>query len=150
MQQSTCCVPTHLNVAYRSMKMLLPFGLLSGITFCVNKVQLHFALACVASVSLPCRSKDRGTTVKDRPKNGSRFISRAAKTGLSLLRNQAKWKRLPRRRYILRYCYILWRNSVSQRNVLWNVEKMQAATWTLLLLVFLIKLSCLRSEFFII
>ena len=52
--------------------------------------------------------------------------------------------------YILHHYYILWRHSVSQRNVLWNVEKMQAAPWTLLLLVFLIKLSCRRSEFFII
>ena len=41
----------------------------------------------------------------------------------------------------------LW--GVSQRNVLRNVEKIQAA-WTPLLLVFLIKLPCLRSKFFII
>ena len=45
-------------------------------------------LACVASVSARFRSKERGTRVKERAKNGSRFISRAAKTGLSLLRNQ--------------------------------------------------------------
>ena len=47
-------------------------------------------VACVASVSLRFRSKERGTRVKDRAKNDSRFISRAAKTGLSLLRNQIK------------------------------------------------------------
>ena len=74
--------------------------------FALTKL-LHFALACVASVSLPCRSKDRGTTVKDRAKNGSRFISRAAKTGLSLLRNQAKWKRLPRRLILLHFALLL-------------------------------------------
>ena len=45
-------------------------------------------LACVASVSVRFGSKERGTRVKDRAKNGSHFISRAAKTGLSLLRNQ--------------------------------------------------------------
>ena len=45
-------------------------------------------VACVASVSLRFRSKERGMRVKERAKNGSRFISRAAKTGLSLLRNQ--------------------------------------------------------------
>ena len=43
------------------------------------------ALACLASVSVWFRSKQRGTIVKDRTKNGvsffgSRFISRAVKT----------------------------------------------------------------------
>ena len=49
-------------------------------------------VACVASVSVRFRSKERGTRVKDRAKNGasSRFISRAAKTGLSFLRNQTE------------------------------------------------------------
>ena len=55
-------------------------------------------VACVASVSLRFRSKERGTRVKaDCAKNGaskrvfgSRFISFAAKTGLSLLRNQTE------------------------------------------------------------
>jgi len=37
-------------------------------------------LACVASVSVWFRSKERGTRVEDRAKNGSRFISRPAKT----------------------------------------------------------------------
>ena len=109
MQQSTCCVPTHLNVVYRSMKMVLHLAL--------TKL-LHFTLACVASVSLPCRSKDRGTTVKDRAKNGSGFISRAAKTGLSLLRNQTKWKRLPRRlilRQILLHFALLLHFVAEQR-----------------------------------
>ena len=85
--------------------------------FALTKL-LHFALACVASVSSPCRSKDRGTTVKDRAKNGSRFISRAAKTGLSLLRNQAKWKRLPRRlilRQILLHFALLLHFVAEQR-----------------------------------
>ena len=36
--------------------------------------------ACVAIVSCSLASKERGTRVKDRAKNGSRFISRAAKT----------------------------------------------------------------------
>ena len=52
-------------------------------------------LACVASVSVRFRSKEQGTRVKDRTKMGqvkaffgSHFISRAAKTGLSLPRNQ--------------------------------------------------------------
>ena len=49
-------------------------------------------LACVASVSVRFRSKERGTRVKDRATNGSRFISRPVKPkipflGLSLLRN---------------------------------------------------------------
>ena len=39
-----------------------------------------FFLACVASVSERFRSKERGTRVKDRAKNGSRFISKAVKT----------------------------------------------------------------------
>ena len=73
-------------------------------------------LAYVASVSVGFRSKERGTRVEDCAKNGaskragrgwgrkfpsfpslsplsffgSRFISRAAKPGLSLLRNQTK------------------------------------------------------------
>ena len=77
--------------------------------------QIKVRLACVATVSVRLRSKERGTRVKDCAKNGarkrvergwgrkegnlplplpplsffdSRFISRAAKTGLSLLRNQ--------------------------------------------------------------
>ena len=37
-------------------------------------------LACVASVSVRLRSKKRGTKVKDRATNGSRFICRAVKT----------------------------------------------------------------------
>ena len=37
-------------------------------------------IACVASVSVRFRSKERGTRVKDRATNGSRFISRAVKT----------------------------------------------------------------------
>ena len=37
-------------------------------------------LACVASVSVRFRRKERGTRVKDREKSGSRFISRAVKT----------------------------------------------------------------------
>ena len=37
-------------------------------------------VACVASVSVRFRSKERGTRVKDRAKNGSRFISKAVKT----------------------------------------------------------------------
>ena len=74
-------------------------------------------LAYVASVSVGFRSKERGTRVEDCAKNGaskragkgvgkkvsffplplpplsffgSRFISQAAKTGLSLLRNQTE------------------------------------------------------------
>ena len=48
--------------------------------------QLTCCVACVASVSVRFRSKERGTRVKDRAKNGaskffgSCFISRAAKT----------------------------------------------------------------------
>ena len=47
---------------------------------------------CVASVSVRFRGEERGTRVKDRAKNGSRFISRAVKSkipylGLFLLRN---------------------------------------------------------------
>ena len=38
------------------------------------------AIACVAGVSVRFRSKERGTRVKDCAKNGSCFISRAAKT----------------------------------------------------------------------
>ena len=49
-------------------------------------------LACVASVSVRCRNKERGTRVKDRAKNGALLA-----LSLSLLRNQAKWKRLPHR-----------------------------------------------------
>ena len=49
-------------------------------------------VAYVTSVSVRFRSKERGTRVKDCAKNGasngSRFISRVVKTGLSLLRNQ--------------------------------------------------------------
>ena len=37
-------------------------------------------VACVASVSVRFRSKERGTRAKNRAKNGSRFIYRAAKT----------------------------------------------------------------------
>ena len=37
-------------------------------------------VACVASVSVRFRSKERGTRVKDRATNGSRFISRSVKT----------------------------------------------------------------------
>ena len=37
-------------------------------------------VACVASVSVRFRRKERGTRVKDRKKSGSRFISRAAQT----------------------------------------------------------------------
>ena len=37
-------------------------------------------IACVASVSVRFRSKERGTRVKDRAKNGSRLISRTIKT----------------------------------------------------------------------
>ena len=37
-------------------------------------------IACVASVSVRFRSKERGTRVKDRAKNGSRLISRTVKT----------------------------------------------------------------------
>ena len=37
-------------------------------------------LACVASVSVRFRRKERRTRVKDREKSGSRFISRAVKT----------------------------------------------------------------------
>ena len=67
--------------------------------FCL-RVLSH--LACVASVSVRFRRKERGTRVKDREKSGasgSRFISRAVKTesplprsfsGLSLLRNQTE------------------------------------------------------------
>ena len=37
-------------------------------------------IACVASVSVRFRSKERGTRVKDSEKNGSRLISRTVKT----------------------------------------------------------------------
>ena len=37
-------------------------------------------VACVASVSVQFRNKERGTRVKDRAKNGASFISRAVKT----------------------------------------------------------------------
>ena len=37
-------------------------------------------VVCVESVSALFRSKERGVRVKDRAKNGSRFISPAAKT----------------------------------------------------------------------
>ena len=52
-------------------------------------------VACVASVSVRFRSKERGTRVKDRAKNGSRLISHAIKPkipfhGLFLLRNQTE------------------------------------------------------------
>ena len=53
-------------------------------------------LACVASVSVRFRSKEQGTRVKDRTKMGQvkaffgSHISRSAKTGLSLLRNQVE------------------------------------------------------------
>ena len=52
-------------------------------------------LACVASVSVRFRSKERGTRVKVREKNGSRLISHAIKPkipfhGLFLLRNQTE------------------------------------------------------------
>ena len=42
--------------------------------------ELYSSIACVASVSVRFRSKERGTRVKDRPKNGI--------LGLSLLQNQ--------------------------------------------------------------
>ena len=45
------------------------------------------ALACVASVSVRFRSKERGTRVKDCAKNGSCFISRVAKTENPVLRS---------------------------------------------------------------
>ena len=38
------------------------------------------AVACVASVSVRFRSKERGTRVKDHATDGSRFISRSVKT----------------------------------------------------------------------
>ena len=44
--------------------------------------ELYSSIACIASVSVQFRSKERGTRVKDRPKNGV--------LGLSLLRNQTK------------------------------------------------------------
>ena len=52
-------------------------------------------LASAASVSVRFRSKERGTRVKDRAKNGSRLISHAIKPkipfhGLFLLRNQTE------------------------------------------------------------
>ena len=52
-------------------------------------------LACVASVSVQFRSKERGTRVKDRAKNGCLLISHAIKPkipfhGLFLLRNQTE------------------------------------------------------------
>ena len=55
-------------------------------------------LACVASVSVRFRSKERGTRVKDRAKNGvswllfhfSRGNPRIPFLGLSLLRNQTE------------------------------------------------------------
>ena len=77
-------------------------------TCCVLKPRYHIwgrkkklgieVVAYVASVSLRFRSKERGTRVKaDCAKNGAskrvfgcRFISFAAKTGLSLLRNQTE------------------------------------------------------------
>ena len=43
-------------------------------------------VACVASVSMRFRSKERGTRVKDRAKNGSRSISRATK-----IENHVPW-----------------------------------------------------------
>ena len=43
-------------------------------------------IACVASVSVRFRSKERGTSVKDHAKNGSRLISRAIKTETPLPR----------------------------------------------------------------
>ena len=64
---------------------------------------VRFDLACVASVSLRCRSKERGTRVKDRTKNGASkragmalvsFLARPKPRipflGLSLLRNQTE------------------------------------------------------------
>ena len=53
-------------------------------------------LACVASVSVRFRSKERGTRVKDRAKNGASkiagrgYFSRGQNLGVSLLRNQTE------------------------------------------------------------
>ena len=44
-------------------------------------------VACVAGVFVRFRSKERGTRVKDRAKNGSLLISRAAKTYNSVPRS---------------------------------------------------------------
>ena len=49
-------------LALRDMKRGAPGG--------ANKPRLNCALACVASVSVRFRSKQRGTRVKDRAKNG--------------------------------------------------------------------------------
>ena len=44
--------------------------------------ELYSSIACIGSVSVRFRSKERGTRVKDRTKNGV--------LGLSLLRNQTE------------------------------------------------------------
>ena len=50
---------------------------------------------------LGAKNEERGTRVKDCAKNGSRFISCAAKTGLSLLRNQTETLAT----LLLRFCH---------------------------------------------
>ena len=78
-------------------------------------------LACVVSVSVQFRSKERGTTVKDRvKKGGSRSILRAAKTenpvprrSLVFLCSQTTRKRLLRR---LRIYKIFDRKKESAQN----------------------------------
>ena len=53
------------------------------------KLTMWRVVACVASVSVRFRQKERGTRiklVKDREKSGSRFISRAVNTESPLLR----------------------------------------------------------------
>ena len=47
-------------------------------------------LACVASVSVRFKSKERGTRVKDRAKNGASKKPKVPFRGLSLLRNQTE------------------------------------------------------------
>ena len=63
-----------------SLFFFLPFHgpLLLGTTH--SRFALASMLASVASVSVRFRNKERGTRVKDRAKNGSCFLSRAAKT----------------------------------------------------------------------
>ena len=58
-----------------------------------SKIVIHLTfnvsalIACVESVSVRFRSKEQGTRVKDRAKNGSRLISLAIKTETPLPRS---------------------------------------------------------------
>ena len=77
-RRSLCCLETQ-NAPWRHWRIPSIYS------------EKDLFIACVASVSLRFRSKERGTRVKDRAKNGvSKRAGRILFLGLSLLRNQTE------------------------------------------------------------